>query len=273
MRDITTPKKGAYKNLAKKIEKAISNYMADQPDDRNKGAVVIIDGTASSAVAAKLLSHQLGSQAVKGIIFTPMEDSMLVSAKEAAFMASVEYDVFDVDRLCAITYSGLKGDMRERMETVIAYDFAKAMRFSVVGTVDMSRIIGLRLVPLGRSTCHLAIFQHLLEEDVINLGKELNIPSRILRSEFEHFGVSGKDVYDYAMDNMHEDEIDLQYLLDGYHNGNIHDVLARTVSNDLMIRYRFEEDNENWNDERAAHKYSFVVNSVPKLCKYESTLV
>lgn len=166
----------------------ISDWIKEKVNEAGaKGVVVGLSGGVDSAVVVVLCKEALGDN-VLGIVmpcYSNPEDGRDVNLLFTKFGIKTEKVVLDsiYDGLLKILPTGNKivqSNLKPRLRMLILYYFANKLNYLVVGTGNKSELMVGYFTKYGDGAVDLLPLGGLLKSQVIELAKELGIPSKII---------------------------------------------------------------------------------------------
>ena len=238
-------------NVEKEVNN-ITNFIREYFEKNNlKGAVLGISGGKDSAVVAALLSKAIGSENILGLTLPchskdeDKNDAKLISDKYGFELLNIDltktYDNFvhEVDKLGTFNDENLKNSYinlkpRLRMASVYymaaLYSSIKGGTYVVAGTSNKCELYVGYFTKGGDSTYDIGILNDYTVDEVIEIGKYLEVPNEVLfktpsdglsnMSDEEKLGVKYKDIAKVMNDEELDEEVKEKILK--LHNNSLH---------------------------------------------------
>lgn len=237
---------------AKKEANNIIEFIKETFNNNNlKGAVLGISGGKDSAIVAALLVHAIGSENVLGVTLpchshiSDKNDAILVSEKYGFELINIDltktYDSFlsEINKLGNYKEEELKNSNinikpRLRMSSVYylaaLYSSIKGGTYVVAGTSNKCELYVGYFTKGGDSTYDIGILNDYTVDEVIQIGKYLEVPKEVLfkkpsdglsgLSDEDKLGVTYKEIADF-IDNK-EISIESKSKIEKLHKNNQH---------------------------------------------------
>ncbi len=237
---------------AKRVKDEIIEFIKKYFNDNNLGGVVIgISGGKDSAVVAGLFTEALGKDNVIGVTLPchsnedDREDALLVSKQFGFDMINIDltdtYDAFrfEIDKLGTYSEEQLKNsdiNIKPRLRMTSLYYLAalySALRgktFVVAGTSNKCELYVGYFTKGGDSVSDINVIADLTVSEVIELGKEIGVPDKVLYktpndglsglSDEDKLGVKYSDI-EKVINNIDVD-IEIKEKIEKLHNNNLH---------------------------------------------------
>ncbi|RLF14740.1 MAG: NAD(+) synthetase [Thermoprotei archaeon] len=177
-----------------KVEEAIKSFIRSKVEEAGvKGVVVGLSGGVDSSVTASLCVRALGSDRVKGLIMpdsavTPSED--VEDALKIAEHLGIECKSIDINPLVQTIVRShpfydpskvvAEGNVRARLRMILLYYVANTLKLLVAGTGDRSEIMIGYFTKYGDGGVDILPIGGLYKTQVRELGRYLNLPSRVV---------------------------------------------------------------------------------------------
>ena len=217
----------------------IITFLKDYHKNTNcKGYVIGISGGKDSTIVAKLLCDAIGKENVLGVLMPNGKQTDLDDSKEVCKTLDIDYikvniidsyeaiisqierfggSSFPGDYYAGITNKGkeviisdkAKTNIAPRLRMITLYSIAQSVGYRVVGTGNASeRFIGW-FTKWGDGACDINPIAHITCEDVIKLGKYMELPEYLVdktptdgltgKSDEENFGFTYLDLDCYII--------------------------------------------------------------------------
>ncbi|MBI4721621.1 MAG: NAD+ synthase [Candidatus Stahlbacteria bacterium] len=167
----------------------ISNWIRDKVIETHKeGVIVGLSGGIDSAVVAVLSKHSVGDKLL-GIImpcgYSNPEDEEDVNLLATTFDIRIEKIILTsiYDKLIEVLPPGpnrMQSNIKPRLRMLTLYYFANKLNYLVVGTGNKSEILTGYFTKYGDGGVDILPLGDILKTQVIELAKELRIPSKII---------------------------------------------------------------------------------------------
>ena len=237
---------------AKRVKDEIIEFIKNYFRDNNLGGVIIgISGGKDSGVVAGLFTEALGKDNVIGVTLPchskeeDREDALLVSKKYGFQMVNIDltdaYDSFkfEIDKLGTYSEEELKNsdiNIKPRLRMTSLYYLAALYSaimhktYIVAGTSNKCELYVGYFTKGGDSVSDINVLADLTVSEVIELGKELGVPDKVLYktpndglsglSDEEKLGVKYSDIEKVI--NNQEIDLEIKEKIEKLHNNNIH---------------------------------------------------
>ena len=237
---------------AKRVKDEIIEFIKNYFRDNNLGGVIIgISGGKDSGVVAGLFTEALGKDNVIGVTLPchskeeDREDALLVSKKYGFQMVNIDltdaYDSFkfEIDKLGTYSEEELKNsdiNIKPRLRMTSLYYLAALYSaimhktYIVAGTSNKCELYVGYFTKGGDSVSDINVLADLTVSEVIELGKELGVPDKVLYktpndglsglSDEEKLGVNYSDIEKVI--NNQEIDLEIKEKIEKLHNNNIH---------------------------------------------------
>ncbi len=181
---------------AKEISQAVIMGIQDYFKKNNfQKAVIGLSGGLDSTVASYLVAKALGNKNLAAILMPEIGVTSQKNIKDAAEIAKklkISYDIVSINKPVAffaeMNKNSKKGiyalaNAKARMRMVVLYYFANLNNALVIGTSDKSEIALGYTTKYGDNAADILVIGDLWKTEVVELGKYLGVPEKILRKK------------------------------------------------------------------------------------------